>query len=238
MGPHAGMSTLTITVLDGADRGRVYRDLKTPITIGREEGNSIQLNDERVSRCHLKIQRDGERMVLTDLDSTNGTRVNGQECQLKILRLGDFVGLGRSTIFIGSETDYAERMAQLEGSAQDRTVSRDDRSSREDGGEGVGEGPSSHDFELNQRPVEPKATLIGAMDPPQIPDDLTPVQAAQLCEILEYYHRGFQQLIDTAAVDDRKGEVSLPRVGWQRLLQAQARLATMIRHVADPEWPQ
>jgi len=50
------MGGITLRILDGADRGRVFGDLMPPVTIGREEGNSIQLNDERVSRFHLKIQ--------------------------------------------------------------------------------------------------------------------------------------------------------------------------------------
>ena len=44
------MNSVTLRVIDGADRGRVFENLETPITIGREEGNSVQLNDERVSR--------------------------------------------------------------------------------------------------------------------------------------------------------------------------------------------
>ena len=40
------MALVTIQVLDGADRGRVFENLATPVTIGREEGNSIQLNPE------------------------------------------------------------------------------------------------------------------------------------------------------------------------------------------------
>ena len=71
------MSRVTLRVLDGADRGRTYPNLEPPITIGREEGNTIQLNDERVSRYHAKIQMDHEQVVLTDLESTNGTRANG-----------------------------------------------------------------------------------------------------------------------------------------------------------------
>ena len=51
------MATITLRVLDGADRGRSYDELGTPVTIGREEGNSIQLNDERVSRFHVKTDR-------------------------------------------------------------------------------------------------------------------------------------------------------------------------------------
>ena len=50
------MALVTLRVLDGADRGRVFQNLATPVTIGREEGNSVQLNDERISRFHLKIQ--------------------------------------------------------------------------------------------------------------------------------------------------------------------------------------
>ena len=67
------MAHITLRVLDGADRGRVYDQMTVPITIGREEGNNIQLNDERVSRFHLKIQEDQGKLVLTDLESTNGT---------------------------------------------------------------------------------------------------------------------------------------------------------------------
>jgi len=88
------MHKLTLRVLSGADRGRVFRELHTPMTIGREEGNTIQLNDERVSRFHVKIQDDDGRLVVTDLESTNGTRINGQPCNLKILRFGDTIAIG------------------------------------------------------------------------------------------------------------------------------------------------
>ena len=52
------MSTITLRVLDGSDRGKVFESIAAPVTIGREEGNTIQLNDERISRFHLKIQQD------------------------------------------------------------------------------------------------------------------------------------------------------------------------------------
>ena len=41
---------------------RSIEDLAPPFTVGREEGNDIQLNDERVSRCHFKVQRDNDRL--------------------------------------------------------------------------------------------------------------------------------------------------------------------------------
>jgi hypothetical protein len=223
------MGLVTITVLQGADRGRVYRDIETPITIGREEGNSIQLNDERVSRCHLKIQQDGDRFVLTDLDSTNGTKVNGQESQLRILRFGDVVSVGRSLMRVGSEAEIAERMASLQPMVDvDRTVARDITSANE--------GSSAFEFELNQG-REKSLGLMGMVEPPSIPENLTPGQAAQMCEILEYLQGRLQPLIDGAEIDENNGQVHMTLISWQRMLDAQARLATLVRKVADPEWP-
>ena len=71
------MANITLRVLHGADRGRIFNHIPTPVTIGREEGNTIQLNDERISRYHLKLQDDKDKIVLTDLESTNGTFVQG-----------------------------------------------------------------------------------------------------------------------------------------------------------------
>lgn len=225
------MGRVTITVLQGADRGRVYRELETPITIGREEGNTIQLNDERVSRCHLKIQQDSDRIVLTDLDSTNGTKVNGQECQLRILRFGDVIGVGRSLIRVGSDAEIAERFASLQGGDIQRTVAKDLSAS------GDREQQSGGEFELGQNIPDQALTILGMVEPPVIPDNLTPGQAAQVCEILEYLHARLQVLIESGLVDEAGAQVTLPIAGWQRLLDAQARVANLVRRLADPEWP-
>ncbi|MEO8271066.1 MAG: FHA domain-containing protein, partial [Aureliella sp.] len=102
------MQRITLRVISGADRGRVYRELAMPITIGREEGNMVQLNDERISRYHVKIQEDESRLVITDLDSTNGTRVNGHVCSLKILRYGDTISIGRTVLLVGTREQVAD----------------------------------------------------------------------------------------------------------------------------------
>ena len=65
------MPSVTIKVLDGMEQGRVYAHLPLPVTVGREEDNSIQLNDDRISRFHIKLQNDSGRVILTDLGSTN-----------------------------------------------------------------------------------------------------------------------------------------------------------------------
>src|SRR6266478_8864229 len=103
------MPSVTFQVLEGIDKGRIFRELPTPVTIGREEGNLLRLNDERISRYHAKVQCDNAEIILTDLESTNGTRVNGNVVQIRRLRPGDCVGVGRSLLLFGSENEIEAR---------------------------------------------------------------------------------------------------------------------------------
>ena len=99
------MPTVTLRVLDGADRGKVFDELQTPVTIGREEGNAIQLNDDRVSRFHVKIQEDHDKLVLTDLESTNGTKVNHVPVIEYRLTNGDIITVGETDVAFYEETE-------------------------------------------------------------------------------------------------------------------------------------
>src|SRR6201997_215537 len=109
------MAKVTFQVLDGIDKGRVFKGLPTPVTIGREEGNLLRLNDERVSRYHAKVQFDNGEVILTDLESTNGTRVNGNVITIRRLQPGDRIGVGRSLLLFGNETEIIARLATLSG---------------------------------------------------------------------------------------------------------------------------
>ena len=94
------MTSVTIRVLEGMEKGRVYSRLSLPISVGREDDNCIQLNDDRISRFHAKIQDLSGRMIVTDLDSTNGTKVNGHWIQQRVLHVGDVVWVGRCVLLI------------------------------------------------------------------------------------------------------------------------------------------
>src|SRR6476660_9455449 len=216
---------ITIRVLDGADRGRVYADLNPPITIGREEGNTIQLNDERISRYHVKIQEDHNRLVITDLESTNGTKVNNEDVQLRILRFGDMIQLGRSVLLFGSREQIAQRLAKL----------------RADEGEGPGGAQddkandiSSLDFELNWSEDADLQATIHALEPPELPDRLTPGQAAQLAELLEFLHLRLRNFISSSEADSKANKVTLDLRQWQALIDLQARLSEYLREVGEP----
>jgi pSer/pThr/pTyr-binding forkhead associated (FHA) protein len=65
------------------------------MTIGRAVENDIVITSRRVSRQHARVQKDGPRMVLVDLSSTNGTFLNGDRLLTPIeLRDGDSISIG------------------------------------------------------------------------------------------------------------------------------------------------
>jgi hypothetical protein len=70
------------------------------ITIGRNNDNDIVVNDDRVSRNHLQIvQADNGNYSVVDLDSTNGTFVNGQRLTGEVrLQPNDVVKIGNTTL--------------------------------------------------------------------------------------------------------------------------------------------
>lgn len=219
------MGEVTIRILDGADRGSLFEDMPTPVTIGREEGNDIQLNDERVSRYHVKIQEDHDKLVLTDLQSTNGTKVNGEEIQLRILRHGDMISLGRSVLLFGRPDQIAHRLARLRGALG------------EGGANGSGVEYSSG-FSLEDElslceDTDVQATLH-TLDVPDLPERMTPGQAAQLAEVLEYLHIRMRQLLTSVQCNDKQERVTLDLRQWQNLLDLQGKLAEYLREIGDP----
>ena len=69
------------------------------ITIGREQGNDIVINDANVSRKHLELVCDAQSNVrLKDLGSKNGTFVNGARVSETYLMPGDKVKIGDTTL--------------------------------------------------------------------------------------------------------------------------------------------
>jgi pSer/pThr/pTyr-binding forkhead associated (FHA) protein len=221
------MAGVTLRVLDGADRGRVFESLSTPVTIGREEGNSVQLNDERISRFHIKIQEDQGKLVLTDLESTNGTRVNGEDAQLRILRFGDVIALGRSVLLYGTREQIANRLDELRDDGLNVTGALDPAKF-------VQEADSSLDFEVRWGASENLHSTLHIPAPPDLPVGLSPGQAAQLSEMLEYLHLRCRSLAQSVTLPENAEKVSLTLMQWQEVLDLQAQLAEYLRKVGEP----
>lgn len=66
----------------------------TMLTVGRGLNNDIILEDTRVSRHHAQLRYKTRRFWLTDLNSTNGTYINGERILESALRDGDIISLG------------------------------------------------------------------------------------------------------------------------------------------------
>jgi predicted component of type VI protein secretion system len=223
------MRTVTFLVLEGVDKGRVFRDLPVPVTIGREEGNALRLNDERVSRYHAKIQAEDGDILLTDLDSTNGTRVNGAAVQIRRLRPGDQVAIGRSMLLFGTMEEIAARKAAVVpagGGAGAQTVRADELA-------------AAGRLAVAARAAEgePAARSWTAFDDavPPLPLKLSPAQAARLAEIFDYLHRGLTSAVENIDANDDGTEVRIAFAEWQTIQAVQMLLARYGRTVAEPE---
>src|SRR5438552_15598711 len=74
--------------------GMVHELTDEVITVGRSSDNTIVIYDPSVSGRHAQLERSGETYRLKDLDSTNGTRVNGIPIKETILRFDDRIRFG------------------------------------------------------------------------------------------------------------------------------------------------
>lgn len=85
------------------------------LTIGRDASNALALNDARVSRNHARIEKRDEHWILQDLDSTNGTYVNGKLTQECVLKEGDEILVGSTCLKVTSgATEVFESSAAQE----------------------------------------------------------------------------------------------------------------------------
>jgi pSer/pThr/pTyr-binding forkhead associated (FHA) protein len=232
------MARITFQVLEGFERGRIFGDLVTPVTIGREEDNTIQLNDERVSRFHVKIQEDGGRIILTDLESTNGTRINGHPVQMRVLQLGDQLSIGRSILVYGSAGEIdAQSSATAESDSSAQELNRPPPAA----GRRTVSGPNDlEDDAIDSESSVPMADELQELfpkGPPELPADLKMAQMAQLSDVLAYIHDQMALVVDMA-VEDRQANLSQMRVdrdSWQKLLKLEMQLASYLRQIADPQ---
>ncbi len=69
-----------------------------PITIGRLPESDVMVNDPNASRRHAEIRRVGNDVVVVDLNSTNGTRVNGAAVRERKLADGDQIVIGTTVL--------------------------------------------------------------------------------------------------------------------------------------------
>jgi predicted component of type VI protein secretion system len=99
--------------------GRVLKE--TPVshtaalTIGRLPDNTIVIDNTAVSSHHVRVVREGPQFVVEDLESTNGTFVNGDKITKRALRHGDTILVGKHKLFFDRMGDAEFEAAELPG---------------------------------------------------------------------------------------------------------------------------
>jgi len=99
----------TLLVINGANRGsRFEMTSAQDVVIGRSVGCNVRLDDSEVSRHHARICHDGQAFLLKDLNSANGSRVNGMAVAERVLVNGDSLQFGASVMaFQITESHYS-----------------------------------------------------------------------------------------------------------------------------------
>jgi len=98
--PGEAVSNATLLVVHGPNRGTRYPVDSTgnELIVGRGAGCNVRLDDSEVSRRHLRIQRNDDRFDVKDLNSANGTRVNGRFVEATTLNHGDSIRIGATLL--------------------------------------------------------------------------------------------------------------------------------------------
>lgn len=103
---------ISLTLTQGGQSRPLHLD-QDLVTFGRSKENTVPLNDRKVSRQHAKIERAGAVFKITDLESGNGTRVNGKKIDVHELALDDVIKIGDAELLVKAlEPDEDAQSAQ------------------------------------------------------------------------------------------------------------------------------
>ncbi|MBL8753254.1 MAG: FHA domain-containing protein, partial [Planctomycetes bacterium] len=128
------MANYVLEILDGDRAGEVLSVADQPVRVGRKPGNDLVLADEKTSGVHAEIVLEGDRHVLRDLGSTNGTFLDGKRITELVLSPGDVITFGR----LRARFRAAEAAAGASGDAGELAVRTLDRSRVQRRGGSVG----------------------------------------------------------------------------------------------------
>ena len=150
------------------------------VVIGRSSDCELSLKGAQgVSRRHCKVQYLGNRFVIIDLESRNGTIVNGQSVERKVLEKGDRIEVGDETIeFVVESLDDVRDVPLQGGAIEDQPTALVHQSTGQVGQPGQATGafaqPRQEHTGGRAPPPPPTASLD---DEAPLPETLPPQQA-------------------------------------------------------------
>ena len=111
---------LLVYHLDGAQTADLVPG--QPLVIGRDESADLQIRDRSLSRQHVQFELIGEEVWVEDLNSTNGTLLNGAPVEKSLMKAGDGVTVGSVSITLSPILENDQAIEGLAG--HDRFVER------------------------------------------------------------------------------------------------------------------
>lgn len=215
-----------VYLLDGNFLGEFSLDEET-VTIGRRANNDLQFDNLAISGHHARITRIEGETILEDLESTNGTLVNGKPVERHILQHGDIIEIGRYRIKFFDEPG-AQSAAASKGnaaaSASDAPLESTSLSPREP----LGTNP---DFSLKASAPVSGAAAVDRPDRAPVGEDGQDANtAAAYLEVLNGAGAGKQVAL-------RKVLVTLGRPGVQVAVITRRPQGFFVTHVEGSAYP-
>ena len=224
--------TITLRIIDGTDKGKEFKDIPLPVSLGREAQNTIRLHDEKVSRYHCKIQESGGEIILTDIESTNGTLLNGQPIHIALIHPGDLIVVGQTLIIVGNRKEIAKRLAVLDDLPMEdaalRLLVAD---------ESLEFLPANLIDEMEHYSYDVRDALmrLHSIAPPALPSGLDPAQTARLAELLSYVQLRMEMILEKARLNESTDRVMLDQREWQSFLDLFSRMTDYYKHLIQQE---
>jgi len=107
-----------LRVIAGPDEGKTVEVDRDSVTIGRGDDCSLCLIDDLVSVIHAMVAPINDGCRVRDLESTNGTAVNGKPVIERRLMFGDTITVGRTVILYGTGEETVDADAETVGSTE------------------------------------------------------------------------------------------------------------------------
>ena len=121
-------SSAKLIVKTGDEINKSFDLIKDKNIIGRDPESNIVIDDIEISRSHLAITKEGETFQIEDLNSTNGTFLNGKKLEkLTVIKNGDLISLGENHVleFVVEKIDEGTEPSKLD-QAEPLEVTKDE----------------------------------------------------------------------------------------------------------------
>ena len=121
-------SSVKLIVKTGDEINKSFDLIKDKNIIGRDPESNIVIDDIEISRSHLAIIKEGETFQIEDLNSTNGTFLNGKKLKkLTVIKNGDLISLGENHVleFVVEKIDEGTEPSKLD-QAEPLEVTKDE----------------------------------------------------------------------------------------------------------------